>query len=371
MDVQTPEQLDIGPQTDEPPISVALLVDRDYLYRFRSIFSHVLVGLVDQPINVTLVCSDLPAATALPIGPARVVEFKVPRWPWQYRRALETLVNELRAAKVNLIHSCSGKACWLAVDLARELDIPYAITFNGLFQEECYLRVDHGHCGRLIGITEPICRALGDLYGSSCGKIELIRPGCFMRPRSPRPDRPKTIISVGEFSRQNGYDVLLRALAEVRDRGLEFLAVLFGQGPLEHSFHSWVTKQKLGNQITILPVLANWEDVLGDVDFYVQPGPFYALHSGPFEALAHGCPIIATKDTAMDLVIPGKTGFLFNAGDHMGLAKILIEWLEGKYDWPTMSDQSLTFARQEFSLARVMDKLIASYHSILTDAGVR
>jgi len=371
MDAQSAETLDMSSPPDEPQINVALLVDRDYLHRFRSIFSHMLVGLVDQPINVTLICSDLPATASLPIGPAKIIEFKVPYWPWQYKNSLDSLVAELRAAKVNLIHSCSGKACWLAVDLARELDVPYVITFNGLFQEECFLRVEHRHCGRLLGISEPICQALKDLYRNYSSKVEMIRPGCFIRPRASRPDRPKTIISVGEFNRQSGYDVLLRALAEVRNRGHEFLAFLFGHGPLEHSFHSWVIKQKLGNHISLLPILDNWEDILGDVDFYIQPGSFYALHSGPFEALAHGCPIIATKDTAMDLVIPGKTGLLFNAGDHLELADRLTEWLEGKLNWQELSDQSLLFARSEFSLARVMDKLIDVYRSVLVDTHSR
>ncbi|MFA5865648.1 MAG: glycosyltransferase family 4 protein [Phycisphaerae bacterium] len=355
----------IQTQSDEQQINVALLVDNDYLYRFRSIFSHMLVGLVDQPINVTLVCSDPPAVAKLPIGPAKVSEFKVPFWPWQYKRNLQTLVTELKAARVNLIHGCSGRSCGLAVDLAKRLNVPYVLTFNGLFQEECYLRVDQAHCGRLIGISEPICKTLHELYGKSSDKIELIRPGCFLRPKRVKSDRPKTIVSVGDFQRTGGYDTFLHALAEIQNRGQEFLTIIFGTGPLEHSFHSWANTHGLGKSVIFLEVLANWDEVLSDADFYIQPGPFHSLHSGPYEAMAHGCPLIATKDTAMDLLVNGKTGLEFKPGDHLSLANILSEWLEGKINWQDLSDQALEFARSELSLSNSIEKLISCYRSVL------
>jgi glycosyltransferase involved in cell wall biosynthesis len=370
MESQVTEQIEVPSGAEEPQVNVALLVDNDYLYRFRSIFSHMLVGLVDQPIHVTLVCPDTLGAASLPIGPAQIVGFQVPFWPWQYRRTLDRLASELRNAKVNLIHSCSGRSCWLAMDLSKRLGIPYIITFNGLFQEECYLRVDHRNCGRLIGISQPICDTLRELYGRSSEKIELIRPGCFIRPRSAKPEQPKTIVSVGELARQSGYDILLQALAEVQSRGLEFLAVIFGKGPLEHSFHYWVNKHGLGKSVSFLAMLPNWEDALGEVEFYVQPGPFYALHSGPYEALAHGCPMIATKDTAMDLLVEGKTGRFFNNGDYRDLANILTEWLGGQTNWQQLSDQALDMARCELSLANSIEKLSNCYRSVLTGARV-
>lgn len=369
MDSVTTEPLESS-SAEEVQINVALLVDTDYLYRFRSTFAHTLVGLIDQPINVTLVCPDPMAASTLPVGPAKIVEFKVPWWPWQYRRNLQALVSELRAAKINLVHSCSGKSCWLAIDLAKALNVPYVITFNGLFQEECYLRVDREWCGRLIGISEPICATLRELYGQATDKIELIRPGCFMRPKTARPDRPRTIVSVGEFDRHSGYDMLLRALAEVQDRGLELLTVIFGHGPLEHTYHAWANAHGLGKSVIFLEVLAHWDEVLRDADFYVQPGPFYSLHAGPYEAMAHGCPLLATTDTALDLLIDGQTGLTFPANDYAALADRLTDWLKGQVDGQVLSTQAIEFARRELSLARSIDALISCYRSVLADAHV-
>jgi len=370
MNTQIDQQPDPSVSTEELQINVALLVDRDYLYRFRSIFAHMLVGLVDQPINVILVCPDPIAAASLPIGPAKVVEFKVPFWPWQYRSAMHNLVAELRAAKVNLIHSCSGRPCWLATDLARELKIPYVVTFTGLFQEECYARLDHRYCNRLIGITTPICDTLKDIYGKFDSRIELIRPGCFLRPRTAGIDQPKTIVSFGEFGRHTGYDVLLKALAEVRNRGLECWAILFGRGSMENNLRRWANQNGLGKTVTFLEPLAGWEEVLADADFYVQPGPFYTLQSGPYEAMAHGCPLITTQDSAFDLLFEAKTGLRYKTGNPIHLANILTIWLEKKMNWQEMSDNVLTMAKKDLSLAQSIEKLIDCYRAALMDAHV-
>ena len=369
MDLPTTEQAE-APIPDEQAINVALLVDGDYLYRFRSLFAHMLVGLVDQPITVTLVSPDPQVAQSLPVGPAKVVEFKVPFWPWRYGRALDDLADTLRTERVNLIHACSGRSCWLAVDLARKLDIPFLITFNGLFQEECFLRVDRRLCGRLIGISEPICATLRDLYGKKNHSIEMIRPGCFIRSRTTDVPRPNTIVSVGNLTHGSGYDVLLRAVLDIRDRGHELLTVIFGRGPLEHSYHRWVNKHGLGSQVTFLPVLSNWEDVLRDVDFYVQPGSFNSLHAGPYEALAHGCPILAADDSALDILADGRTGYTFQTGNPRALADRLEEWLAGRLNWQELSAQSYMFARSELSLARSIEKLSACYRAVLAGTHV-
>jgi glycosyltransferase involved in cell wall biosynthesis len=367
MDTQTTRQNETE-TAEDIPIHVALLVDRDYLYRFRSIFAHMLVGLVDQPISVTLVCPDPSATASLPIGPAKIVEFKVPFWPWQYKNTLKNLAAELRNAKVNLIHSCSGKPCWLATELAKEMDLPYLVSFTGLFQEECYTRLDQKQCGKLIGVSQPICDTLHDLYGKANDKIELVRPGCFIRPQKPRTDHPKTILSIGQFTHNSGYDTLLRALAEVRNRGLECWTILLGQGPLENTLHRWVNKNNLNSMVSFIDLLPNWEEVLSEVDFYIQPGPFYTLHSGPYEAIAHSCPIIATQDTAFDLLIDGQTGRKFKTGDHIGLANLLCEWIDDKIDWQTMSNNAHTLAKNELSLAATTEKLVDCYRSVLTAA---
>ena len=356
------------PELEDIPIHVALLVDRDYLYRFRSIFAHMLVGLVDQPINVTLICPDPSAAVSLPIGPAKIIEFKIPFWPWQYKYSLKNLAAELRSAKVNLIHSCSGKPCWLATDLAKEMNLPYLVSFTGLFQEECYTRLDQKQCGKLIGVSQPICDTLHDLYGKTNEKIELIRPGCFIRPECPVTDHPKTLFSIGRFAPNSGYDTLLHALLEIRHRGFECLTVLMGQGPLENTLHRWVNKNNLSDMVSFIDLLPNWEDILCDVDFYIQPGPFYTLHSGPYEAMANSCPIIATEDTAFDLLIDNQTGRKFKTGDHISLANLLCEWLEGKIDRQAMSINAHTLAKNELSLAANTEKLVQCYRNALTAA---
>jgi glycosyltransferase involved in cell wall biosynthesis len=222
--------------------------------------------------------------------------------------------------------------------------------------------------GKLVGVSQPICDTLHDLYGKNTDKIELIRPGCFIRPLCPQTDHPKTLLSIGQFVRNSGYDTLLHALAEVRRRGFECWTILMGQGPLEDTLHRWVNKNNLNDMVSFIDILPNWEDVLCEVDFYIQPGPFYTLHSGPYEAMSNSCPIIATHDTAFDLLVDGQTGMKFKTGDHLGLASILCKWLDGKIDRQAMSVNAHTLAKAELSLFTNTEKLVHCYRSVLNAA---
>ncbi len=349
------------------PVNVALLVDEDYVNRFGSLFGHMVIGLVDEVVNVTVVCPDPELLSRLPTGPTRIVPFRPSAWPWRYRAQLDTLVEQLDKYKVNVIHACSGTQGNLAYDLAQRMELPYLVTVTGLLQRECYWRLDRQRCAALIAISEPIRRMLAEAYGSVADRIRLVRPGCFCRVRPPRPSEghSRTIVSAGFFDRQSGYDLLLRALAKMAENNVEYVAFLFGTGPQEYTLHRWARRAGLSSRVTFLPPIARWQGILDDTDVYVQPGRFHRLHSGPYEALARGCPVVATPETGFDLVVEGETGRLFPLGDEQALTDILTEWLTKPDSLVDISQRTSQFAKEHLSLRQEVMKLIELYRSAL------
>jgi glycosyltransferase involved in cell wall biosynthesis len=356
---------DTGSSDAIRPINVGIVVDANFLYRFQTLFSHILIGLLDQPITVTIIHLDPIPAISTPIGPARMIEFKKPLWPWKIRQAVQSLATEIRSAKINILHSCCGTTAELVNELSTILNIPYVTNFTGLAQEECYLRLNENQCRKLIGISQPICEAIRELYPKMADRVELIRPGCFLRQRINNSDRPKTIIMVADFYRHHGHDVLLQALRELRRRDKECWVIMLGRGPLEYSLRRWINKNDLGRYVTLVEKIANWEEVLSDADFYVQPGSFYSLDSGPYEAFSRGCPIISDGDNAFDLLQDDVTGKVFQSGDYIHLADILTDWLSGRIDWNVLSGNVQETVKRELSPAKAVDKLIACYQSVL------
>jgi len=359
-------------QSEEEPqaINLALLVDNDYLARFASIFGHALIGLVDELVNVTIVCPDPGALVELPTGPAKIVEFRPAFWPRTQRKRLDQLAETLEQGHVNLLHSFCGAQAPLAHQLAVRMDRYYAVSVTGLLQKECLWRIDPDRCRALIAISEPVHQMLVDAYASLTHRIHLVRPGCFPHARNETAahDGPKTIVSAGVFDRRGGFDVLLRALGKLGEKQIDFLAFLFGAGPLEFALRRWVRRAKLGSRIIILPPVRNWQNVLDDADLYVQPGAMHQLHSGPYESLARGCPIVATPDTALDLVVDDQTGKTFPSGDEDVLADILADWLGNAEKLWQLSQSTSEFAREQLALHRTTEKLIDIYRTVLNHA---
>ncbi len=351
--------------TDELPINIVIIVDGDYLNRFGDIFAKTLLGLIGVPINITLIGCDTQNDISPLLNAVRVLHFNTPILPWRYNKQIENLCNELGNSKINLIHSFSGRAGRLAGDIAKRLNIPYIVSFTGLLQEECHLHVDTHLCKALIGISQPIVDTLTEFYGKFRDKIHLIRPGCFYYPRENQSKLSHSLVTLGRFDRHSGFDILLQALSRLNKNGKEIFTVILGSGPLESYYRKWVANNELRESVLIIDQLANWHKLLAEADFYIQPGPFYSLHCGPYQALAHSCPIIATDDTAMDLVIDNQTGKLFSAGNVDALVQILSDWLDEKIDWPAMSQAAGDFAKNELSLTQNIEKTVTLYKSVL------
>lgn len=352
------------------PIHVALLVDDDFLGRFGCVFGHALVGLIDEAVTVTVVCPNPEAIASISTGPAEIVRFRASYWPGKHRRSVQSLTEVLQSAKVNLIHSACGSQGRLACELAGQMDRPYVVTVTGLLQSECFWPIDESRCRALIAISEPIRQMLLEVYDSMADRVHLVQPGCFCHDHSSAvgTERARTIVSAGPFDRQGGYDVLLRALSKVVAREIDVSAFLLGEGRFEFMLRRWTARANLSSRIVFLPPITNWESVLDEADLYIQPGPLYQLHAGPYEAIARGCPVFTTPDTAFDLVLDEQTGKIIPAGDDDAWAEALIYWLGNPQALAELSERTSRFAREKLSLHRATTKLIDLYRAALNYA---
>ncbi len=362
--VKQPNSASEDDSVDVPqPLGVALLVDGEYIEGFGGLFGHMLMGLLDESVGLTIICPDPQVVASLPTGLARVIQFSPSAWPGRYRRQLDHLAVGLDAAGVNLIHACCGTQGNLACALAQQSNRPYVLSVTGLLQRECFWQYDEQRCRALIAISSPIAEMLSEAYPALADRVRLVRPGCYFEAGKAGvvPEHKRTIVSAGFYEPQSGYDVLLRALRRVSDEGVDFMAFIFGNGPLEHSLRRWTIKADIASKVTFLPPISRWQSVLADADVYVQPGRLHRLHGGPYEALARGCPIIATSDTAFDLVIDGTSGVIFPTGDEDRLVEVLLEWFGDPDKLGELSQKTIAYGRQQLSLPNAVSALLEIY----------
>jgi glycosyltransferase involved in cell wall biosynthesis len=160
-------------------------------------------------------------------------------------------------------------------------------------------------------------------------RIIVVPPGTQKPnfPRQPRRDRRCALLCVANLVPRKGHDVLIEALARVRDLDWQLLCV----GSLERDP---ATTRKIRRMIAAAG-LARRVALAGErpqqevgrayraTDAFVLPS-FHEGYGMAFaEAMAHGLPIVATAAGAIPATVPRQAGLLVPPGDAAALARAL------------------------------------------------
>ncbi|MEV6031034.1 glycosyltransferase [Nonomuraea sp. NPDC052116] len=151
------------------------------------------------------------------------------------------------------------------------------------------------------------------------------------------------LVHCGRLSPEKRPDRSIRALAELRRRGVPAVLVVAGDGPLRRR----LTRLADGLPVRFLGHLADRDALaalLATADVALAPGPVETFGLAALEALASGTPVVATRDSALPEVI-GPAGAAV-ADDPAAYARAIEELLSDparrerarvraeRYGWP-------------------------------------
>jgi glycosyltransferase involved in cell wall biosynthesis len=121
--------------------------------------------------------------------------------------------------------------------------------------------------------------------------------------------------------RHKGYDIVLRALAELRaaNPSLKFHYYIAGSGPDEVAIIEQINRYGLSCNVTLL----GWLEpnmllkYYQTADFFVHPSNFDPYPNAVLEAMSCGLPVIGSNlaGSVVDRVINGVTGYIFDSGN--------------------------------------------------------
>jgi glycosyltransferase involved in cell wall biosynthesis len=182
--------------------------------------------------------------------------------------------------------------------------------------------VHYENVGRLVvGAYGPHPKILNVPYCAPAALAGDIGPGVDYA----RADgEPPLIVSVSRHSPRKGLDILLRALAELRDRGVVFRACLVGPGRLLSEHRALATRLGLDEIVSIPGGVQHPLEYLRACEVYVLPSTEEGSGSvSVLEALQVAAPIVAsaidgipedlTDEQDALLVAPGSVGELADA----------------------------------------------------------
>jgi colanic acid/amylovoran biosynthesis glycosyltransferase len=152
-------------------------------------------------------------------------------------------------------------------------------------------------------------------------KVEVVRCGLqrgYGDASAPPTARQRGIVCVARLAREKGQPLLLQAIARLKSRGLRVEATLVGDGPIRGELERLIAAEGLSEQVRLIGSLdaAGVERELRQARALVVPSLSEGLPVVIMEAMANRRPVIAPYLAGIpELVLPGKTGWLYPASD--------------------------------------------------------
>jgi glycosyltransferase involved in cell wall biosynthesis len=306
-----------------------------------------------------------------------------PRLPSRFPVRIFKVFRELRRIRPDLVHCQANLAGALAAVLGRHRRV---MTVHGIGRYELPLRTNvpawevHGvrllekamfdHFGPIICISEYARRIVGDR--SLTFAIPNAVASRFFELERRTDGEPPRLVFAGMVAPLKRPADLVAAHARLRTEfpSLETLFV----GPVEDeayasAIHQFVSESHIEG-VHFLGRLAREEvaELLSQATALVLPS---AHENAPIviaEAMAAGLPVVATRVGGVsEMVRPGETGFLYDAGDVNGLTACLGVLLKDPDLVRRLGRQGRARAQATYAPACVAEKMVATYRQLMAE----
>jgi len=296
-----------------------------------------------------------------------------------FRRAIKRAVEEF---KPDIIHS---QHIWLLSWLAIETGIPYIVTAHGTdlmgYQKGSRFRkyADEAALGakRIITISNDNNKLVRELFPACSDRVVLMQNGYDTERFFPEPIsrdqvqrmfdltlKKKFVLFVGKLAHFKGVDVLLEAARLYEsERPDEIVTVIAGDGELAAQLQKQAKESKL-KDVHFMGHLACMQlrNLYSTADVSVVPSRREPFGLVAIEALACGCPVVATNQGGLTDIINEKVGALVDVDDAFGLAAAIQNELYRK-DSEERSRYVAKYAIDNYAQDSLMDTLINIYNS--------
>lgn len=250
--------------------------------------------------------------------------------------------------------------------------VPFTIMAhaNDIFERGLLLDRKAERAVRMLSISEHN-RAYLERIGVVPDKLAVLRCGVSFTGRQSSPawaaKDSYRIGTLGRLVEKKGVDVLIRAVAQLRDRPYRIELSIAGDGPLRDELGKLVTDLGLGDVVRFegsMPhnrvqewmhgldafVLACKRDANGDMD---------GIPVVLMEAMSQSVPVISSRLSGIpELVVDGETGLLAAPGDADDLAAQIDRLLSAPELRQEVAEKAVVHVRNEFGQKVNLDRLM-------------
>jgi glycogen synthase len=274
--------------------------------------------------------------TFTPGGQDAGLPFQVYRTP-----RIDTMVKLLRWSDIYIQNNVSFRLLWPILLCWRPLVCVhhgfYARSTDTMFSWRHRLK----HLTTLLSTNISVSRAVAEkIPGKSHVVLNPYRDDIFFRIPSIQKDRD--LFFVGRMVSDKGIDVLVEAMAKLRDRGLRPSLTVAGSGPEEPAIRRRVNELHLGNLVTFAGQVTGEKlnELVNAHKIMVVPsreGEGFGVVA--LEGIACGCVLVGSTHGGLPEAI-GQCGRTFPAEDSSALAELLHDLLAHPETWKDFFDHA-------------------------------
>jgi glycosyltransferase involved in cell wall biosynthesis len=185
-------------------------------------------------------------------------------------------------------------------------------------------RRTYPRCRAIVVQTEYVARYARSLVGTRPVYVipNGVRPPATVRaPRS----RERLIVAIGRLSREKGFDLLLRAFAQVASSHPDWSLQILGEGDERRALESLVHSLQLGDRVRLPGWVNEPEPILQHAAIFVLSSRYEGFPNALLEAMAAGlaCISFACDSGPAEIVRHEVDGLLVPAEDVDALAHAL------------------------------------------------
>ena len=175
-----------------------------------------------------------------------------------------------------------------------------------------------------------------------------------------------TAINVASFFPVKAQDVLVRAAAMLKARGVALTLICVGEGSARAGVERLAVELGLGpDELRFLGFRSDVADLLTASDLFVLPSRAEGLPISLLEAMSHRLPVVCTRVGGNpELVAHGETGFLVPVDDPAALSGAMESVARDPALRRRLGDAGEARVRERFSFDRTTDRYEAIYRRV-------